>query len=431
MQIIRGKIPGARKVIVYGPEGIGKSTFASQFPDPVFIDTEGSTRDLDVARTEAPASWQMLKDQVQYFIAYPDGLKTLVVDTADWAEQLCSAGLCSRYQKSGIEDFAYGKGYVFLQEEFGRLLNLLSELVEKRGIHVVLTAHAKMRKFEQPDEMGAYDRWEMKLSKQVGPMVKEWSDMVLFANFKTWSVAVDDKGKKRKVQGGARVMYTSHHPCWDAKNRYGLPEELPFSYDSIRHAVEAGSTGKAGTGFPGAPGPAGQHPAATGRAMQQPAGAVLADPAAPGAYTAVQSGTAPQSGISPQPGPAVQAPPGTADAGPQPAGNPVQQTLDLSGPAPENFPDRFLDIPPETPGGDMSSFPPDLRIPKALRDLMAANGVCEWDIQSVVEARGYFPADMDIWDYPEDFINGVLVGAWPQVLAMIREMKENNAIPFN
>jgi hypothetical protein len=79
----------------------------------------------------------------------------------------------------------------------------------------------------------------------------------------------------------------------------------------------------------------------------------------------------------------------------------------------------------------MSSFPPDLRIPKALRDLMAANGVCEWDIQSVVEARGYFPADMDIWDYPEDFINGVLVGAWPQVLAMIREMKENNAIPFN
>ena len=57
--------------------------------------------------------------------------------------------------------------------------------------------------------------------------------------------------------------------------------------------------------------------------------------------------------------------------------------------------------------------------------------MCEWDIQSVVEARGYFPADMDIWDYPEDFINGVLVGAWPQVLAMIREMKENNAIPFN
>ena len=249
MQIIRGKIPGARKVIIYGPEGIGKSTFASQFPDPVFIDTEGSTKDLDVARTETPASWQMLTDQVRYFTSHPGEFKTLVVDTADWAEQLCSASVCARYQKSGIEDFAYGKGYIFLQEEFGRLLNLLTDLVEKRGIHVVLTAHAKMRKFEQPDEMGAYDRWEMKLSKQVGPMVKEWSDMVLFANFKTWSVAVDDKGKKRKAQGGARVMYTSHHPCWDAKNRYGLPEELPFSYDSIRHAVEAGSTGKAGTGF--------------------------------------------------------------------------------------------------------------------------------------------------------------------------------------
>lgn len=74
---------------------------------------------------------------------------------------------------------------------------------------------------------------------------------------------------------------------------------------------------------------------------------------------------------------------------------------------------------------------PDERIPKALRDLMQANGVDDWDIQNVVAARGYFPSDVEVWDYPTDFIDGVLIGAWPQVLAMIKEMKEKEEIPFN
>ena len=209
MKIIRGKIQSAKKVVIYGPEGIGKSTLASQFPDPIFIDTEGSTKDMDVARTEPPGSWPMLMEQVRYFIGHPGGLRTLVIDTADWAEQLCTSDVCARYQKTGIEDFGYGKGYVFLQEEFGRLLNLLTELVEGKGIHVALAAHARMRKFEQPDELGAYDRWEMKLSRQVAPMVKEWADMVLFANYKTFVINVDGQGVqkgKNKVQGGKRAL---------------------------------------------------------------------------------------------------------------------------------------------------------------------------------------------------------------------------------
>lgn len=62
--------------------------------------------------------------------------------------------------------------------------------------------------------------------------------MVLFANYKTISVAVDKDGKKHKAQGGRRIMYTSHHPCWDAKNRYGLPEEIPMEYGQIKHIIE-------------------------------------------------------------------------------------------------------------------------------------------------------------------------------------------------
>lgn len=239
MQISRGKIQRAQKAIVFGPEGIGKSTFAAQFPNAVFIDTEGSTYHMDVARTPEPSSWSMLLEQVKYFKANPQACGTLVIDTADWAERLCIEDICAKHKKEGIEDFGYGKGYVYLSEEFGRLLNLLEELVGI-GINIVFTAHAQMRKFEQPDEMGAYDRWEMKLQRKTAPMVKEWADMVLFCNYETTVVNVDGQGAqkgKNKAQGGKRVMYTSHHPCWDAKNRHGLPDKLPLDYSAIAHCI--------------------------------------------------------------------------------------------------------------------------------------------------------------------------------------------------
>lgn len=241
MEIIKGKIPGAKKVVIYGPEGIGKSTFASKFPNPLFIDTEGSTKEMDVARIPTPSSWAMLLEQISYVKTHPDICKTFIIDTVDWAEQMCVEHVCAKHRKSGIEDFGYGNGYVYTKEEFWRMLNCLEEII-KVGIHVVLTAHAHIRKFEQPDEMGAYDRWELKLGKktssQTSPLVKEWADMVLFANYKTFSVAVDDKGKKHKAQGGSRVIYTTHHPCWDAKNRFGLPEELTFDYANIAHVMD-------------------------------------------------------------------------------------------------------------------------------------------------------------------------------------------------
>lgn len=240
LKITSGKLGGAMKVVIYGPEGIGKSTLAARFPRPLFIDTEGSTRHMDVQRTERPTSWAMLMNMVRCIKSDPSVCSTLVIDTADWAEQLCISGICAGKQLTGIEDMGYGRGYVYLAEEFGRLLNLLEEVVVS-GIHVVLTAHAMMRKFEQPDEMGAYDRWELKLQKKTAPLVKEWADLLLFANYKTLSVATDDKGKRFKAQGGRRVMYTSHHPCWDAKNRLGLPEELPLDYAPLAQYFDPAS----------------------------------------------------------------------------------------------------------------------------------------------------------------------------------------------
>lgn len=221
-------------MVIYGPEGIGKSTFAACFPKPLFIDTEGSTKNLNVSRTPRPGSFAMVMDQIRYVKENANICKTLTIDTADWAEQLVLADICARHQKKGIEDFGYGKGYVYLAEDFGRMLNLLEDLIEL-DINVVITAHAAMRKFEQPDESGAYDRWELKLKKQTAPLLKEWADMLLFANYKT--LVFKDENDKAKARGGKRVMYTTHHPCWDAKNRHGLDDELPFEYQQIDFCI--------------------------------------------------------------------------------------------------------------------------------------------------------------------------------------------------
>lgn len=374
MEIIRGKIPCAKKVVVYGPEGIGKSTFAACFPDPVFIDTEGSTKEMDVSRFPEASSWQMLLEQVDYIKKHPEACKTLVIDTIDWAEQMCVDAICAKHHKTGIEDFGYGSGYVYAREEFGRFLNSLSDVV-KVGTNVVLSAHSQIRKFEQPDEMGAYDRYELKLGKktqsQTSPIVKEWADMLLFANYKVQSVAVDDKGKKRKAQGGMRIMYTQHHPCWDAKNRYGLPEELPFEYAFISHIITPGDSNK--------------------KAVQTTTQHAETSEAVGCENKEVKEKT----------DPAIESTAQIAEQMTFPV-NELERTGSL-----------------------------DTRIPKALRDLMEAHHVDDWDIQNVVAARGYFPADMPVWDYPEDFIDGVLVGAWSQVHAMVKEMKEKQEIPFN
>ena len=212
MNIISGKLPVAKRIVIYGAEGIGKSTLASQCPDPLFIDTEGSTTHMDVKRFEAPTSWQMLLDQVQYVISNPAVCRTLVIDTADWAEQLEINELCRKNGWASIETPGYGKGYQYSAEEFGRLLNKLTEVVNK-GVNVVITAHASLRKVELPEELGAYDHWEMKTSKKVAPMIKEWADVVLFLNYQVNIVNVDGQGQlkgKNKAQGGRRTIHTSH-----------------------------------------------------------------------------------------------------------------------------------------------------------------------------------------------------------------------------
>lgn len=381
MEITKGKIQKAKKVVIYGPEGIGKSTFAARFPGVVFIDTEGSTNDMDVARLPRPTSWNMLFDEIEYIKTHTNECRTLVIDTVDWAELLCVEHICAVHNKKGIEDFGYGNGYVYTKEEFGRFLNKLSDLIEI-GINVVLTAHAQLRKFEQPDELGAYDRWELKLGKktqsQTSPLVKEWADMLLFANYKTFSIAVGKDGKKHKGQGGKRTMYTQHHPCWDAKNRYGLPEECEFDYSVIADIIG-----------------------------------------------------------------------GTNTVAPEPVKEGKQQ-IEIQKPAKDNdFMNIPMNIPKDTdekvdfdtgekieetkkePKVEDSVFHIADYIPKALRDLMYPNLVSEEELMEAVYQRGFFPRGTPFQNLPQEFVEGCLIGAWPQVLDVIKTIRSSYEVPFD
>ena len=233
MNISRGPVKSAVKVLIYGPEGVGKTTFAAQMPGAVFIDTEGSTRHMDVARFDTPEDLNDVIMQLDYVLGHPNEISTIVIDTVDWLEKLIFNAVCVEKKIQNIEDMGYGKGYVYAKQKMQELLVMLQDIVDA-GVHVCLVCHSMIRKFELPDEMGSYDRYMLKLNeKNIAPLVKEWVDMMLFVNYRT-DIVVDSDGKTKKGKGGQkRIMYANHSACWDAKNRFGLPDEMPFEFERV------------------------------------------------------------------------------------------------------------------------------------------------------------------------------------------------------
>lgn len=236
-KITKGKVKSAIRLVAYGSEGIGKSTFASKFPEPLFIDAEGGTKQLDVARFPTPETWRDLLEEIDAVIEEPDICQTLVIDTIDRAEAMLISAILEEAHVDSIEKYGggYGKGFTYLQERFTKdLLNRLDRVIAK-GVNVVLLAHAQMRKLESPDEP-PYDRWELKVSKKVAPIVKEWSDILLFMNY---SIKVVEENGRNKAKGTAkRLMHANHRPTYDAKNRYGLGDDMPLDFEPLRAVYE-------------------------------------------------------------------------------------------------------------------------------------------------------------------------------------------------
>lgn len=380
MKITKGKRARAQKVVIYGTEGIGKSSLASQFPEPLFIDTEGSTDNMDVARLDKPTSWIMLNNQIAFIKANPTVCKTLVIDTIDWAESLCVDNLCAMHGKKGIEDFGYGNGYVYAKEEMGRFLNKLQDLIEI-GINVVLTAHAQIRKFELPDEMGSYDKYELKLGKktssQTAPLVKEWADLLLFCNYKTYLIS-QEKSTKKKAQGNQRVMYTEHNPAWDAKNRHGLPSELPLDYASIAHIFKT------------------EEKVEVKKTVQ----------------TEFKDEKKEQLQFE------------------QPKYNGDLEAPKIEKTQEEKIIDNFGDIVKEVENTPVEELvdpfisKPDY-IPQPLWDLMQQDNITEEDIKLVTESKGYFPKGTPMSVYNEQgYLTGYIIPKWEGLKQLLKQIKQ-------
>lgn len=355
MNITKGIISKPVKVCVYGVEGIGKTTFASQFPAPLFFDLDKGSAQLDVSRVTDITSWPLLMSNIKEVYDNPTICKTLVIDTADAAERMCIDYICGKFNKKGIEDFGYGAGYTYLTEEFARFLVQLDACIGQ-GINVVVLAHAVLKTVTLPEEMGTYDHWELKLSSKttnkVAPLVKEWADLLLFANYKT--ILIDD-GTRKKAAGGKRIMYTTHTTFADAKNRFSLAEELPFDYNEIAQLIP--------------------------------------------------NGTAPS--IKPMQENKQEA---------------KQKTVKKSEPE-STVPVQNTDI-PATSTAKKTVNP----VLQKVYDLMKQENITEEQIRKAVAMKGYFPEDMPMKDYPSDFIDGVLIGAWEQIKTFILN---NISVPFN
>ena len=236
LKIERGVKSAPVRCVIYGTEGIGKSTLAAQFPNPIVLDTEDGTGRIDCARVVCHDSLT-LESALLDLIGDAQGFKTVVIDSADWAERQILEHLLKKAGKRSIEDFGFGKGYTMLAEACSRILGLADQLIAK-GVNVVFVAHATIKRTSPPDETDGYDRYELKLTRQTGPLFKEWADLLLFCNYKTKLVEGSD-GRKKATGGKVRLMYAERSAAWDAKNRFGLPAEMPMAIGELAPALKS------------------------------------------------------------------------------------------------------------------------------------------------------------------------------------------------
>jgi hypothetical protein len=251
--IITGAKPGPRRMLVYGTAGIGKSTFATCAPSPIVVQTEDGLGEIDCHKFPVAQSFDEVMASLAALYGEDHPYRTVVIDSLDWLERLIWAKVCAARQVATIEDIGYAKGYTFALSHWRDVLDGLAFLRERRGMTVVLIAHAKIERFENP-ETDPYDRYVPRLHKTAAAMVTEWCDEVLFATYKVFTKATDEGFDKKRIQGlgsGERILRASERPSHLAKNRLNLPDELPLAWSEFaKHLTASNAVATATTSVP-------------------------------------------------------------------------------------------------------------------------------------------------------------------------------------
>lgn len=241
--IITGRQQKPVRIVLYGVDGIGKTTFAAQSPAPIFIAAEDGLGALDVARFPTPASWAEIFEAIKTLYSEPHDFKTLVIDSADWAESLCLATVAADNGVSYVDQVPYGKGYKMARDKYAELLRGLDALWMK-GMNIIVIAHSTIKRYDDP-ENEPYDRYQIKLEETNASRLREWSDMVLFANYDTTVSKLDPKSMDKTVRAksfGKRLLFSQRSAAYDAKTRYPLPERMQLDWSAFWAALHATQT---------------------------------------------------------------------------------------------------------------------------------------------------------------------------------------------
>lgn len=234
------------RALVYGPEGIGKTTLAADAPDPIILDVEGGSGQLAIARYvfrdepggHVPRTYDEVIAAIADLTNTEHGFKTVVVDTIDRLEALVYAHILSRHSgkvgphnKSGrkmdsIEDFGYGKGYQIALDEWRVFCRQLDDLRLRRRMNVVLLGHVSIRNFKNP-EGEDYDRYTPRVQEKVSGFLREWPEVVGFLRFDEFAgKRNEDDARAKGKSTGRRIIHTERTAAFDAKSRLPLPAEV-------------------------------------------------------------------------------------------------------------------------------------------------------------------------------------------------------------
>ncbi len=230
------------RTTVYGEQKRGKSTFGSQAPGAIFIQTEDGLSNIDAKAFPLANKWQDVLDAVATLYNDPHDYRTAVLDSADWAEKLVHAEVARLHNVKSIESIGYGKGFIEAADMFKELLDGFNALRTQRNMNVVILCHCQIRRFDDP-LAESYDRYEIKMQKQVAKLIQEWSDVIGFANMEMVTKTQKEKGfneeRKIAIATGRTILYLQKSPAFDAGNRFSLPASIPLDWPSYEAALAA------------------------------------------------------------------------------------------------------------------------------------------------------------------------------------------------
>lgn len=232
------------RIVVYGTHGIGKSTFAAQAPNPVFIQTEEGLDAINVTAFPVCESFDDIMDAIGSLASEDHDYGSVVLDSADWAEQLVHRRVAKDNNVATIDAIGYGRGYKAATDYWKQILEGFDHLRNTKNMQVILLAHTQVKRFDDP-LADPYDRYQLDLHHGSASLISEWCDILMFAN-QQYSTVKSDVGFNQKVTRaigtGNRVLYTQERPGWQAKSRWPLPDTLPLDYPKFADALGSAMT---------------------------------------------------------------------------------------------------------------------------------------------------------------------------------------------